>query len=257
MKLSEYGFFTGDMKQLIPAKGVMPYHLNTPLFTDFAEKARFVALPTGAIVPYNDTAVFDFPEGTSLIKNFYYPVDFRDPSKGRRIIETRLLIREASGWRALPYIWNEAQTDAELDVAGETTTVNQAVQQIMNRVRTGMSRLLFQGKPGSVYAFGLLNGLLPCSMVYMALAGAIATGEALKGAGFMFVFGLGTLPAMWSVSIFSGLIRQELRIKARKLYPAVMAVIGILLILRGLNLDIPYISPALHLSHSNPIECHD
>jgi hypothetical protein len=46
MKLSEYGFFIGDMKQLIPAQGVMPYHLNTPLFTDFAEKARFVALPT-------------------------------------------------------------------------------------------------------------------------------------------------------------------------------------------------------------------
>jgi sulfite exporter TauE/SafE len=138
-----------------------------------------------------------------------------------------------------------------------THPVNQAVQQIMNRVRTGMSRLLFQGKPGSVYAFGLLNGLLPCGMVYMALAGAIATGDALKGAGFMFVFGLGTLPAMWSVSIFSGLIRQELRIKARKIYPAVMAVIGILLILRGLNLDIPYISPALHLSHSTPIECHD
>jgi uncharacterized protein len=138
-----------------------------------------------------------------------------------------------------------------------THPVNQAVQQIMNRVRTGMSRLLFQGKPGSVYAFGLLNGLLPCGMVYMALAGAIATGEALKGAGFMFIFGLGTLPAMWSVSIFSSLIRQELRIKARKIYPAVMAVIGILLILRGLNLDIPYISPALHLSHSNAIECHD
>jgi len=124
MKLSEYGFFTGDMKQLIPAKHVMPYHLNTSLFTDFAEKERFVALPTGAIVPYNDTVVFDFPEGTTLIKNFYYPFDFRDPLKGRRIIETRLLIREASGWRALPYIWNEAQTDAELDVAGETTTVS-------------------------------------------------------------------------------------------------------------------------------------
>lgn len=135
--------------------------------------------------------------------------------------------------------------------------VSQLIQQLMTRVRTGMSKLLFHGQPGSVFAFGLLNGLLPCSMVYMALAGALATGEAVKGAGFMFVFGLGTLPAMWSVSIFSGLIRQELRVKARKLYPAVMAVIGILLILRGLNLDIPYISPALHLTHSSPIQCHD
>ena len=138
-----------------------------------------------------------------------------------------------------------------------THPVNQAVQQIMGRVRAGMSKRLFRGNPGSVFAFGMLNGLLPCGMVYMALAGAIATGEALNGAAFMFVFGLGTLPAMWSVSIFSGLIRQELRFKARKLYPAIMAFIGILLILRGLNLDIPYISPALHLSDSNPIQCHD
>jgi sulfite exporter TauE/SafE len=138
-----------------------------------------------------------------------------------------------------------------------TNPLSQLIQQRMTSVRTGMSKLLFHGKPGSVFAFGLLNGLLPCSMVYMALAGALATGEALKGAGFMFVFGLGTLPAMWAVSIFSGLIRQELRIKARKLYPAVMAVIGILLILRGLNLDIPYISPALHLTHSTAIQCHD
>lgn len=135
--------------------------------------------------------------------------------------------------------------------------VNLAVQHIMSKLRNAMSRLLFRRKPGSVFAFGMLNGLLPCGMVYMALAGAIATGDALNGAGFMFSFGLGTLPAMWSVSIFSGLIRQELRIKARKIYPAVMAFIAILLILRGLNLDIPYISPALHLSHSNPIECHD
>lgn len=138
-----------------------------------------------------------------------------------------------------------------------TSPVNLVIQQVMERVRSGMSKLLFRGKPASVFAFGMLNGLLPCGMVYMALAGAIATGDAFKGAGFMFVFGLGTLPAMWSVSIFSGLIRQELRIKARKLYPAVMAVIAILLILRGLNLDIPYVSPALHLSHSSAIQCHD
>lgn len=135
--------------------------------------------------------------------------------------------------------------------------VNQWIQGGMNRLRAGMSRLLFQGKPASVYAFGLLNGLLPCGMVYMALAGAVATGDAFSGALFMLAFGLGTLPAMWSVSLFGGLLRQELRNKARRLYPAVMAVIAILLILRGLNLDIPYISPALHLSHSSAVQCHD
>lgn len=124
MKLSEYGFFTGALKDQQPAKGVIPYHLNTPLFTDHAEKLRFVVVPEGTSVPYNDTAVFDFPVGTTLIKTFYYPTDYRDPSKGRRIMETRLLIHEEKGWRALPYIWNAEQTDAELDVAGETTTVS-------------------------------------------------------------------------------------------------------------------------------------
>lgn len=123
-KLSAYGFFTGKLADLQPAEGVIPYALNTPLFTDYAEKARFVRVPAGQQVSYNDSGVFAFPQGTVLIKNFYYPRDFRDPSKGREIIETRLLIREASGWKALPYIWNKEQTDATLDVAGETRTVS-------------------------------------------------------------------------------------------------------------------------------------
>jgi uncharacterized repeat protein (TIGR03806 family) len=124
MKLSEYEFFKGDIAKQEPADGVIPYHLNTPLFTDHAEKLRFVKLPAGESVPYNDTAVFDFPVGTALIKTFYYPVDFRDPSKGRKIMETRILLHEANGWKALPYIWNESQTDAELDVSGESTSVS-------------------------------------------------------------------------------------------------------------------------------------
>lgn len=123
MKLSEYGFFKGDIRMQQPADGVVPYHLNTPLFTDFAEKLRFVKLPDGGSVPYNDTATFDFPVGTALIKTFYYPVDARDPSKGRRLVETRLLLHEPTGWKALPYVWNEEQTDAELEVAGTNTTV--------------------------------------------------------------------------------------------------------------------------------------
>jgi uncharacterized repeat protein (TIGR03806 family) len=79
-----------------------------------------VHLPAGSTIPYNDTAVFNFPVGTSLIKTFYYPLDFRDPSKGRRLMETRVLVHEEKGWKALPYIWNVEQTEAVLDVAGET-----------------------------------------------------------------------------------------------------------------------------------------
>jgi len=117
-KLSEYNFFKGKMSDLIPVDGIIPYDLNTPLFSDYAYKARFVKIPQGQKVVYNNHSVFDFPVGTVLIKNFFYPNDFRDESKGRKIMETRLLIHEENGWKALPYIWNDEQTEAILDVAG-------------------------------------------------------------------------------------------------------------------------------------------
>lgn len=115
--LSAYGFFEGRLAALKPTKGVIPYTLNTPLFSDYASKARFVKLPEGQQATYNDQEVLNFPVGSVLIKNFYYPLDARKPKKGRRIMETRLLIHEKEGWVALPYIWNDAQTEANLDVA--------------------------------------------------------------------------------------------------------------------------------------------
>jgi uncharacterized repeat protein (TIGR03806 family) len=122
-KLSDYGLFTGKLADLSPAPDLVPYTLNTPLFTDYAEKSRFLRIPPGSVIPYNDSTVFEFPVGTVLVKNFYYPRDFRDPARGREIIETRLLIREEKGWKALPYIWNKEQTEAYLDVAGDTRQV--------------------------------------------------------------------------------------------------------------------------------------
>lgn len=117
-KLSEYGFFKGKLADMLPAEDVLPYTLNSPLFSDYAYKARFVRLPAGKSAIYDPKEVFEFPVGTVLIKTFYYSNDFRDESKGRRILETRLLIREEKGWVALPYIWNEAQSEATLEVAG-------------------------------------------------------------------------------------------------------------------------------------------
>lgn len=122
--LSEYGFFRGNMADQQPAEGVMPYALNTPLFSDYAEKLRFVKLPAGKTVAYEADKVLDFPVGTALIKTFYYPNDARDPAKGRRLMETRLLLHEPSGWKALEYIWNEEQTEAYLEVAGDTKAVS-------------------------------------------------------------------------------------------------------------------------------------
>lgn len=122
-KLSEYGFFSEDIRLQRPGNGVLPYHLNTPLFSDEAEKLRFVYMPDGKTIPYNDSIVFDFPVGAALIKTFYFPVDARDPAKGRRLMETRVLMHEADGWKAYPYIWNDEQTDAFLDVAGDTKPI--------------------------------------------------------------------------------------------------------------------------------------
>ncbi|MBX2897256.1 MAG: hypothetical protein KF763_17545 [Cyclobacteriaceae bacterium] len=123
-KLSEYGFFVGELKTLTPAAGVVAYTLNSALFSDYALKKRFVKIPEGKAVTYAADDVFDFPEGTILIKNFYYPADFNKPEYNIRILETRLLINEAGVWKALPYIWNEEQTEAYLSVAGKTIPVS-------------------------------------------------------------------------------------------------------------------------------------
>lgn len=121
--LSEYNFFKGELKQLQPAADIIPYDLNTPLFTDYAEKARFIKLPIGKKISYNDKNVFDMPLGTVLIKNFYFFHDVRKPELGKRIIETRLLAHMQDGWHTYQYIWNDEQTDAVFEPIGDVTTV--------------------------------------------------------------------------------------------------------------------------------------
>ena len=122
--LSDYGFFKGTLKEQIPSDGVVLYTLNSPLFSDYASKLRFVKLPVGQTVSYNPDSVLQFPVGTAIVKTFYYPIDERNPKKGRRLMETRVLLHEAKGWVALPYIWNKEQTDAVLEVAGGSDQVS-------------------------------------------------------------------------------------------------------------------------------------
>ncbi len=123
-KLSDYNFFKGKLADLTPQANVIPYNLNSPLFSDYAHKARFVKFPDGQSADYHNTEVLSFPKGTILIKNFYYPTDFNKPDGARRIIETRLLINEAKGWKALPYVWNDEQTEATLQLTGATKSVS-------------------------------------------------------------------------------------------------------------------------------------
>lgn len=122
--LSDYGFFKGELKNLEPSDLVIPYDLNTPLFSDFAGKERLIYVPGGKQAVYNDNTVFDFPVGTILVKTFYFSHDLRDPDAGRTIYETRLIIRKSEGWEAANYLWNDAQTDAAYYIGGKNLSVS-------------------------------------------------------------------------------------------------------------------------------------
>ena len=121
--LSAFGFFD-DLPKQQPAAGVVPFRLSTPLFSDNARKFRFVYVAEGQQAQYDPAEAFDFPVGTALIKTFAFPADYREPDKNLRLIETRVLLRHADGWQAWAYLWNEAQTDATLKIAGATVPVS-------------------------------------------------------------------------------------------------------------------------------------
>ncbi|MEZ4797029.1 MAG: hypothetical protein R2785_07655 [Flavobacteriaceae bacterium] len=132
--LSEYNFFEGNIADLNPVYGVLPYGLNSALFSDYANKKRFVWMPKDSTAKYvNDYTTFDFPVGTILIKNFYY--DNVLPDMSTKIIETRLMIKLEDDWTFANYVWNEEQTDAtfttqskflafDWELNGETKSVN-------------------------------------------------------------------------------------------------------------------------------------
>ncbi|HRE43471.1 MAG TPA: SO2930 family diheme c-type cytochrome [Terricaulis sp.] len=115
--LSDYRLFL-DAGARTPNARVIGYELNTALYSDGALKFRYVYVPEGAQAEYNADGVFAFPVGTVLVKTFAMAADMRRPTENVRFIETRLLIRRAAGWVALPYVWNEAQTEARLSVVG-------------------------------------------------------------------------------------------------------------------------------------------
>ena len=115
--LDAYGLFK-DAGGRVASDGLTPYALNTPLFSDYAEKFRWVHLPPGAKAAWRDTGVLELPVGAVLVKTFAYPADFREPDRNVRFMETRLLIHRASGWVPLTYVWNEAGDQAVLKRAG-------------------------------------------------------------------------------------------------------------------------------------------
>lgn len=138
-KLSEWHVVYRDGDKLALNDGVVPFDLNTPLFSDYAHKLRTVWMPQGKSAKYQPKQSFDFPVGTILSKTFYYPKAEGSPDavartydqardhagegldlRNVRMIETRLLVRRAPGWVALAYVWNAEQTEAELARTGDS-----------------------------------------------------------------------------------------------------------------------------------------
>ncbi|MCY1279398.1 hypothetical protein D9M68_361480 [compost metagenome] len=134
-KLSDWRVLERDGGRLRPAAAVLPYDLNTPLFSDYAHKLRTVWMPDGQAARYGEER-FEFPVGTVLSKTFYYPKDAqgrllqngsddRDPQGGLdlarvHLVETRILLKQKTGWVTLPYVWDAEQREATLEWAGDS-----------------------------------------------------------------------------------------------------------------------------------------
>lgn len=117
----------------------------------------------------------------------------------------------------------------------------------ISKVKVGLSKLLSSSSSPNLLLIGLLNGLLPCGLVYAAIGGSIATGKTIDGALYMFAFGLGTLPMMFTAVLLSNFITIGFRNKIKKLIPVFVIILGCLFILRGLNLNIPFLSPKINV----------
>lgn len=121
-KLSEWRLFTAAQPALKPNAGVVPYDLNTSLFSDYAGKHRFVWMPAGTAAEYREDGPFEFPVGTVLAKTFTFPA--ARSGDAERLIETRLLVHSKTGWVALPYIWDANQRDAALQLVPDPVPIH-------------------------------------------------------------------------------------------------------------------------------------
>ncbi|MGO4771901.1 sulfite exporter TauE/SafE family protein [Flavobacterium sp. W22_SRS_FK3] len=131
------------------------------------------------------------------------------------------------------------------------------VYKIISKIKSSLGNQFKNRSYKSLFTIGLLNGFLPCGMVYVALFGAIAMQSASFGVLYMILFGLGTLPLMTIVVYIHSLIKLPFRNKIQKAIPYVAVIIGILFILRGLGLGIPYVSPSnMSLFVQNTPNCH-
>lgn len=127
--LSELNLFQGNLSDLNPSSYAFEYQLNTALFTDYAHKQRLIALPPGESMTYDGEGLPIFPDNTLIAKTFYYYNDERNPSAGKHIIETRILLKINGEWQTGDYKWNDDATEATLDPNGSEVPVSWVDQQ--------------------------------------------------------------------------------------------------------------------------------
>lgn len=132
------------------------------------------------------------------------------------------------------------------------------IYKVISKVKSQLGKELQKKTPDTFLTIGFLNGFLPCGLVYMALFGAIAMANIWEGTLYMLLFGIGTIPLMTTAIYFSNLLKGVTKQKVQKLIPAFVIIIGVLFILRGLGLSIPYISPKpVTEIVSAKMECHN
>lgn len=122
-KLSAYNIYNGP-GSLAHAANYQLYELATPLFSDHAEKQRLISIPAGTKIKVVNNGLPEFPDSTIIVKTFFYYLDKAGTGKGKKIIETRLLIKHSDKWNAATYLWNKDQTDAALLSAGADIPMN-------------------------------------------------------------------------------------------------------------------------------------
>lgn len=132
-----------------------------------------------------------------------------------------------------------------LTVTGRNSVLKNAYfNKIISAYKNQFSKL-FRKKSKPVFLlFGIMNGFLPCGFVYIALSGAMVTGDVLQGSFYMMLFGIGTVPVMLSVSLFGNYVNSNIRSRITKFNLVLAVLLACMFILRGLNLGIPYLSPA-------------
>ena len=131
------------------------------------------------------------------------------------------------------------------------------VYKLISKIKSSLGKALKKKTMDTFLTIGFLNGFLPCGLVYMAVFGAVASTNALSGSLYMAIFGLGTIPLMTTAIYFSQFLKGSARQKIQKVIPVFVVIIGVLFIIRGLGLGIPYLSPApIHNLVSNSTNCH-